>query len=57
MDHRGSGASTHSTSPITLEAMVDDVLAVMDAQGIDRCVLAAESGGAGVALEVGAEGH
>jgi pimeloyl-ACP methyl ester carboxylesterase len=52
MDHRGSGASTHSTSPITLEAMVDDVLAVMDAQGIDRCVLAAESGGAGVALEV-----
>lgn len=52
MDHRGSGASTHTTSPITIEAMVDDVLAVMDAQGIRQCVLAAESGGAGVALEV-----
>ena len=52
MDHRGSGVSTHSGSKITIEAMVDDVLAVMDAQGIDRCVLAAESSGAGVALEV-----
>lgn len=50
-DHRGTGASTHSTSPITVDAMVDDVLAVMDAQRIDRCVLAAESSGAGIAME------
>jgi pimeloyl-ACP methyl ester carboxylesterase len=49
-DHRGTGASTHS-GPITVAAMVDDLFAVMDAQRIDRCVLAAESSGAGVALE------
>jgi pimeloyl-ACP methyl ester carboxylesterase len=52
VDHRGSGASSPGSSPITIEALVDDVLAVMDAQSIDCCVLAAESGGAGVALEV-----
>jgi pimeloyl-ACP methyl ester carboxylesterase len=51
-DHRGTGASVHSSTPITVDAMVADVSAVMDAQGIDRCVLAAESSGAGVALEV-----
>lgn len=49
-DHRGSGASTHS-GPITVAAMLDDLFAVMDAQRIDRCILAAESAGAGVALE------
>ena len=49
-DHRGSGASSHN-GPITLAAMVDDPFAVMDAQRIDRCILAAESAGAGVALE------
>jgi pimeloyl-ACP methyl ester carboxylesterase len=52
VDHRGTGASVQSSTPITLDAMVADVIAVMDAQGIDRCVLAAESSGAGVALEV-----
>ena len=50
-DHRGTGASIHGSSPITIDAMVDDVFAVMDAQGIDRCVLAAESAGAGIALQ------
>lgn len=50
-DHRGSGASIHTSSPITVDAMVDDVFAVMNAQGIDRCVLVAESAGAGVALQ------
>ena len=49
-EHRGTGASTH-ISPITVEAMVEDVFAVMDAQEIHRCVLAAESSGAGIALE------
>lgn len=51
-DHRGSGVSAHGSTPISIEAMVDDVFAVMDAQGIKQCVLAAESSGAGVALEV-----
>jgi pimeloyl-ACP methyl ester carboxylesterase len=35
---------------ITLDAMVDDLFAVMDARGVDRCVLAGESRGAQVAL-------
>jgi pimeloyl-ACP methyl ester carboxylesterase len=47
--HRGSGYSMHC-GPITLEAMADDVLAVADALGLQSCVLAAESSGAGVAL-------
>lgn len=50
-DHRGSGASTHASSPITLDAMVDDLFAVAEAQQTGPCVLAAESSGAGVALE------
>jgi len=50
-DHRGSGTSTHGTSPITVAAQVDDLFAVMDAQGVQRCVLAAESAGVGIALE------
>ncbi len=50
-DHRGSGASTHATSPITLEALVEDLLAVAEARAADGCILAAESSGAGVALE------
>ena len=50
-DHRGSGASTHSSSPITVAAQVDDLFAVMDAQGVQRCVLGAESAGVGIALE------
>lgn len=50
-DHRGSGASTHSTSPISVAAQVDDLFAVMDAQGVQRCILGAESAGVGIALE------
>jgi pimeloyl-ACP methyl ester carboxylesterase len=50
-DHRGSGASTHAGSAITVAAQVDDLLAVMDAQGVQRCVLGAESAGVGIALE------
>lgn len=50
-DHRGTGASTHGPGPITVQAMVDDVLAVADAQRVGCCVLAAESSGAGVALQ------
>ena len=49
-DHRGSGASTHS-GPISIDAMVDDLFAVADAQQVGRCIVAAESAGAGVVLE------
>ena len=49
-DHRGSGASTHS-GPISVDAMVDDLFAVANAQQVGRCIVAAESAGAGVVLE------
>lgn len=49
LDHRGSGTSVRR-GPITLENMAEDVIAVADAMGARRCVLAAESAGAAVAL-------
>lgn len=49
IDHRGSGSTTQR-GPITVDAMVDDVLAVADALQLHACVLAAESAGAAVAL-------
>lgn len=51
MDHRGSGGSSHGPAPITVDDLVDDLLAVADAQQVGRCVLAAESSGVGVALQ------
>ncbi|MBP6850131.1 MAG: alpha/beta hydrolase [Rhodoferax sp.] len=50
LDHRGAGASMHS-GPITVDAMADDLLAVADAVGASRCVIASESSGAAVALQ------
>ncbi|MEZ4671174.1 MAG: alpha/beta hydrolase [Anaerolineae bacterium] len=49
-DHRGAGATIAPTESITIDTMVDDVFAVMDAMGIDKCVLAAESAGASIAI-------
>jgi pimeloyl-ACP methyl ester carboxylesterase len=49
VDHRGTGASTHS-GPITVDDTADDLLAVADALQVGPCVLAAESAGAAVAL-------
>ena len=49
-DHRGSGASICTPASITLYNLVADVFAVMDACGVERCVLAAESAGALTAL-------
>jgi pimeloyl-ACP methyl ester carboxylesterase len=50
LDHRGAGASMHS-GPITVDAMADDLLAVADAVGASRCVIASESSGAAAALQ------
>ena len=44
-DHRGAGASTFPPSAITPTALVDDVFRVLDAAGVDRCVVAGESMG------------
>lgn len=49
-DHRGSGATITPLESITIDNMVADVFAVMDVLEIGRCVLAAESAGATVAL-------
>lgn len=49
-DHRGTGATVAPASSITLDRLIDDVFAVLDAHRIERCVLAAESAGALTAL-------
>lgn len=53
-DHRGTGATVSSPESITHVRLAEDVTAVMDAHGIQRAVLAAESAGAAVALSVAA---
>lgn len=49
-DHRGTGVTTSDPASITHRRLVDDVFAVMDAHGVRRAVLAAESAGGAVAL-------
>jgi non-heme chloroperoxidase len=49
-DHRGAGATQVPIESITFERLVDDVFAVLDAYGVERCILAAESAGALTAL-------
>ncbi len=49
-DHRGSGASTAPIESTTFDNLVADVFAVLDASGIEQCVLAAMSMGASIAL-------
>jgi pimeloyl-ACP methyl ester carboxylesterase len=48
-DHRGAGESPVDPSRITVHDMVDDVVAVMDALGIEQCLLAGESQGGAIA--------
>lgn len=45
-DHRGAGASTAPPESVTPEALVDDLFAVLEHAGVERCVLAGESMGA-----------
>lgn len=49
-DHRGSGATVSPLDAITFPALVEDVFTVLDAYGVKRAVLAAESAGVAVAL-------
>ncbi|MFN8374435.1 MAG: alpha/beta hydrolase [Anaerolineae bacterium] len=49
-DHRGAGATIAPVRSITPETMAQDVFAIMDAYGVEQCVLAAESSGAAMAL-------
>src|SRR4051794_15013222 len=48
-DHRGSGESPVDPALIGVEAMVDDVAGVLDAFGVERCILAGESQGGAIA--------
>jgi pimeloyl-ACP methyl ester carboxylesterase len=48
-DHRGSGESPVDPSLITVDALAGDVLGVLDALRIERCVLAGESQGGAIA--------
>jgi 3-oxoadipate enol-lactonase len=47
-DHRGSGESPVDPALIGVEAMVDDVLGVLEAVGVERCILAGESQGGAI---------
>lgn len=49
-DHRGSGITTAPVSSITFDQLVDDVFTVLDAYGVEQCLLAAMSMGAAVAF-------
>jgi pimeloyl-ACP methyl ester carboxylesterase len=48
-DHRGSGESPVDPALITVGALVDDVVGVLDALGVERCILAGESQGGAIA--------
>lgn len=54
-DHRGAGETVVPIAAITTAEMVQDVFGVMDALGIERCVLGAESSGARTALAAALE--
>jgi pimeloyl-ACP methyl ester carboxylesterase len=49
-DHRGCGVTISSVEDITFDRLVDDVFLVLDAYGVEQCVLAAMSMGALIAL-------
>jgi pimeloyl-ACP methyl ester carboxylesterase len=48
-DHRGSGESSVDPELITVDAMADDAVGVLDALGVETCILAGESMGGVVA--------
>lgn len=52
IDNRGIGQSALTTGPLTVEDMADDVLAVVDAEGIERFHLAGHSMGGLIAQQI-----
>jgi pimeloyl-ACP methyl ester carboxylesterase len=53
-DHRGAGESPAPPAEITVDALVADVFAVLDAFEVDRCILGGESMGGEIALRAAA---
>jgi aminoacrylate hydrolase len=52
-DHRGTARSDRALPPdLTVEHMADDLIAVMDAAGLDRAILVGHAAGACIALAV-----
>ena len=52
VDNRGIGGSGPGTGPLTVEAMADDALAVMDAEGLERFHLVGHSMGGLIAQAI-----
>ena len=52
IDNRGIGASTPGDGPLSIEAMAEDTLAIMDAERIDRCHLSGHSMGGLIAQQI-----
>ncbi len=50
-DHRGTGASLVPLASISFDALVADLFRVMEAYGVQRCVVVGESAGAAVAMQ------
>ena len=51
-DNRGIGASTITEGSLSVEAMADDALAILDAEGVDRCHVVGHSMGGLIAMQV-----
>jgi len=51
-DNRGIGASTITEGRLTIESMADDALAILDAEGIDRCHVIGHSMGGLIAMQL-----
>jgi len=50
-DNRGIGASTMTESNLTIEAMADDALSILDAEGVGQCHLVGHSMGGLIAMQ------
>ena len=51
-DNRGIGASTITDGSVSIEAMADDALAILDAEGVDRCHVVGHAMGGLVAMQL-----
>ena len=51
-DNRGTGRSTPADTPFTMGDLADDVVAVLDAKGVDRAIIVGLSMGGMIAQEL-----